>query len=145
MHAVARRVHGPFPYVYSCTVRTIIGALVRRPRVVRSRAPDSGSRITGHGSIQRETPMHNLRYFAKSRPGRGAFRKTRVFEQMDSAHLCPIIFSLSFQMEINKLKLIGKSSLTRPICAQIGFLDAVCRKYRANFYIIGTNLHGWKI
>lgn len=62
MHAVACTVHF---HVYSCTVRTIIGALVW-PRVVRSRAPDSGSRITGHGSIQRETPMHNLRGISRN-------------------------------------------------------------------------------
>lgn len=34
---------------------------------MRSRGPDSGSRITEHGAIQRETLMHNPRYFSKSR------------------------------------------------------------------------------
>lgn len=45
------------------TVRTIIEEQVWT-RGVRSRGPDSGSRIIEHGAIERETLMHNLRYYS---------------------------------------------------------------------------------
>lgn len=46
-------------------VRTIIEEQVWT-RGVRSRGPDSGSRIIEHRTIERETLMHNLRYYSNS-------------------------------------------------------------------------------
>lgn len=60
------------------------------PRVVRSRAPDSGSRITGHGSIQRETPMHNLRGISRNLAWpTGSDRSARVSKRNFENVPCP--------------------------------------------------------
>lgn len=85
-----RSVHGPFPHTYIVARLELLSGRCAWPRVVRSRAPDSGSRITGHGSIQRETPMHNLRGISRNLAWpTGSDRSARVSKRNFENVPCP--------------------------------------------------------